>query len=831
MPMILTKFRRDNYYTMRDIRPVSVRVTEAMTRPTAIAYTAIIMAIGFVQLMPFTTANLDLVAFFAYMYFRWIFKQGFSLPFKFPQYANRKDPNNNPPGTGKAGKSEGILYLGNVTERSSSGVEMKVNEEQFGRELWLTNVDARTHILYLGTTGSGKTEGLKGLVTNSLTWGSGFVYIDGKADTDLWASLYALCRRFGRDDDLLVLNYMTGNSDAGSTSNSFNPFSTGSSSYLANMITNFMPDAGGDNAMWKERAVALMFSLMPALVYRRDHQGLLLDIGVVRDHIQLQPIIRMARDPSMPERVTHALQGYLNTLPGYVDAAFDDEGNERPPSPDQPMYDLQVARQQHGYLSMQFTRPLQMMADEYHYIFKAQLADVDMLDVVLNRRMLVVLVPALEKSGDEAANLGKIVAASLKGMMGATLGNTVEGSWEMAIGSKQTRSSNSFMTVFDEVGYYTAQGMAVMAAQARSLGFSLVFAAQDIPSMEKRVKQEAKSITANCNIKIIGKIEDPTDTADFINKHGATAWVAVSGGMSAPTNTVSSMFMDMPLYDDRKTASIQKHARLDYDHVRDQNEGEAHIFFGLRLYRARMFYSDPQKVKALRVHHFLPVPSTTSSTAARERATNELAARLKETEWTAVSAAPEVPASMEIDQLAKTIAAVDVATRGLQTAAALAVASIATLPAPAKKTEAPAEKAPKQLAAGNGKPKQPSAPKGDTIAVGALLAGEKPRSSGLPLYEGDQYAIAEIDHMPMMTETVAVPIGIQDSLPAGVPGVTVLPPSAPAIDTDLAVITHPDLGDDEVSVLEVELPVELAAMIEQSAKKLNKGLTGRDKQQ
>ena len=45
-----------------------------------------------------------------------------------------------------------------------------------------------------------------------------------------------------------------------------------------------MPDAGGDNAMWKERAVALMFALMPALTYKRDKQGLLLDVGVVRDH-------------------------------------------------------------------------------------------------------------------------------------------------------------------------------------------------------------------------------------------------------------------------------------------------------------------------------------------------------------------------------------------------------------------------------------------------------------------------------------------------------------------------------------------------------------------
>ena len=459
MPLLLQKYRVPHRNILRDVRPVSQRVAEIIEAPYALFVTALTASLlFFMHVMPYVTPNIDILALIIALYFRWAFKRPFKLALKFPQYANLPDPNNPTPGKEGAGKSDGILYLGNYDDSQ---------ETTYRNELWITNNDARTHILYLGTTGSGKTEGLKGLVTNALTWGSGFVYVDGKADTDLWSSLYAVARRFGRDDDVFVLNYMTGNSDAGAVSNTMNPFSNGSSSYLANMLTSFMPEAGGDNAMWKERAIALMFALMPALVWKRDYQGLLLDIGVVRDHIELKPIIRLSRDPNMPERVTHGLQGYLNTLPGFTDAAFDDEGNERPPSPDQPMYDLQVARQQHGYLSMQFTRPLQMLADEYMYIFKAQLADIDVLDVVLNRRILVVLIPALEKSENEAANLGKIVAASLKGMMGMTLGNTVEGSWEMAIGSKQTRSASPFMTVFDEVGYYVQQGMAVMAAQAR----------------------------------------------------------------------------------------------------------------------------------------------------------------------------------------------------------------------------------------------------------------------------------------------------------------------------------------------------------------------------
>lgn len=77
------------------------------------------------------------------------------------------------------------------------------------------------------------------------------------------------------------------------------------------------------------------------------------------------------------------LLGYLETLPGYTAAAFDDEGRDKPMVPDQPMMDTTTAKTQHGYLSMQFTRSLQSLADDYGYIFDAQAADVDMLDVVL----------------------------------------------------------------------------------------------------------------------------------------------------------------------------------------------------------------------------------------------------------------------------------------------------------------------------------------------------------------------------------------------------------------------------------------------------------------
>lgn len=640
---IYKKFELKFNDRFRDVRPVGQRIAEGAEQPSTIANilfgTAILMLIMPSMGLNFILAWVDFIALLMYFYIRWFNKRVFDLPFKLPFYAGMPDPHNPTPGKEGAGKAEGILFLGNERDPPTR------------KEVWLTNSDARTHMLYIGTTGSGKTEGLKSIVANSLMWGSGFVYVDGKADTDLWANLYSLTRRFGRDDDMLVLNYMTGNSDDGSTSNTMNPFANGSSSFLSNMLVSLMPDAGGDNAMWKERAVALMFALMPALTFMRDKLGVLLDISVVRDHIELKPIVRLSRDSRLPEKIIRGLQGYLLTLPGYVDEAFDDDGNEKPPSPDQPMYDLQIARQQHGYLSMQFTRALQSLGDEYSYIFRAQLADIDVIDVVLNRRILVTLIPALEKSLDEAANLGKIVVAALKGMMGATLGSQVEGAWEDAIESKATRSSSPYMTVFDEVGYYTAPGMAVMAAQARSLGFAMVFASQDLPAMEKRVKQEAQSILANCNTKIFGKLEDPIDTKKFFAEHVGTEWVAMTTGFQSPTNLASSFFVSNPMIDNRATGGIQDVGRAGYDHLRKQKEGQVHMFYQQYLVVAQLFHADPKRVSALRVHRMLAVPPNSTSTLAKERLIGDLAAKLDNPEWVAAKAMSPAAVAPEIKVL------------------------------------------------------------------------------------------------------------------------------------------------------------------------------------
>jgi len=528
-------------------------------------------------------------------------------PLKLPIQSGLPDPNEPDPATRRPTAARGIFLLG--------------NEMATGKELWLTNSDCRQHFLVLGTTGAGKTEALLGFGANALSWSSGFLFCDGKGDVALLAKVYAMLRRFGREDDLLVLNFMN---DAQSVvpgrlnTNSINPFATGSADELTQMMVSLMDEVGGDGAMWKGRAVAMLTGVMRALVEKRDRGMLDLNVGEIRRHLVLSEIERLAGEKDLSPPTIEALTAYLRSLPGYRSpeevrkSGKEDKGQS------------QTTLDQHGYLQMQFTKILGSLTDVYGHIFSTPFGEVDIADVVLNRRVLVIMLPALKKSGDEINNLGKIVVANLKGMMGNVLGSTIEGRYEDIVEKRVTNAPSPFICVLDEVGYYTVDGMAVMAAQARSLGFSLVFASQDIPAMKRRNEKEADSIIANTNVKIIMRLEDP----------GATAKLAIDRGDKALRARVSGFNRNMGLgsasYVDNTNANLEEASRISLRDLAAQREGEMHVLFQDRVIRARSFYANPEgaidtRTLRPRPNHFIRVPRPSSG---KHRAAEEVEAVL-----------------------------------------------------------------------------------------------------------------------------------------------------------------------------------------------------------
>lgn len=285
---------------------------------------------------------------------------------------------------------------------------------------------------------------------------------------------------------------------------------------LTQLVVSLMGSSGqsSDGDMWKGRAIAFVEALMRLLVYMRDEGAILLDANTIRNYFDLQRLESIVIDKlfprddqesvnieTIPKLVTDPLRNYLNTLPGYNK---EKKGKQ-----------VSQVLEQHGFITMQLVRSFSSLADTYGHIIRTNLAEVDFKDVVLNRRILVVLLPALEKSPDELSNLGKIIVSSLKAMMAAGLGEEVEGDYRDVILRKPTNAPTPYMCILDEYGYYAVQGFAVVPAQARSLGFSAIFAGQDLPAFQKASKEEAASIGANTNIKICMKLEDPTETWIF----------------------------------------------------------------------------------------------------------------------------------------------------------------------------------------------------------------------------------------------------------------------------------------------------------------------------
>lgn len=521
--------------------------------------------------------------------------------------------------------SSGILYLG----------FMRTDDEfDDGRELWITNSDARTHMFIDGTTGSGKSETLMGIYFNALCWGSGCCYGDGKADSNLAFCLWSLARRMGREDDFLILNYLTGGEDPFerivaqeedihsdklyfSQSNSMNPFSEGAADFLLQLMSSLLPAATGDSGQWQQKALNMIDALLRTLCYKRAKGELTLSIGVIRDSLALQNLVKFyleGKEGKIPELAFLPIKAYFeNGLPGFNP----DQAND--PS----KWDPEVFNQ-HGYLTGQFSRILSMMMDTYGFIFADKYPEIDMLDILLNNRLLVVMIPSLEKSAPEAAALGKLYISSIRLMMAQNLGYRLEGSKSEVLDAKATNSPFPSPIISDELAYYFAAGIAVMFAQARSLGFMMVAAVQDIQGLKRgEASEESASMIANTKIKWTLALEDPEDTFDLIKKAGGEAYYSVLPGYQSTMGSFSSS------YTASSSTNIEKRDKITLADLKKLNQGEGFVIFKDAVVPSASFYmpDDRKKTSKLnaRINRFIQVekPSFETLPKSAQRANEE----------------------------------------------------------------------------------------------------------------------------------------------------------------------------------------------------------------
>ncbi|CAG9260962.1 TraG-D_C domain-containing protein [Burkholderia diffusa] len=501
----------------------------------------------------------------------------------------------------------GILYLGFMRARSL---------DHQGRELWLNNSDARTHMFLAGTTGSGKSEALMGIFHNAICWGSGACYGDGKADSNLGFCLWSLARRHGREDDFLVLNYLTGGSDpfermvseevgrfSGQVrlaqSNSMNPFGDGAADFLLQLMASLLPRASGDGAQWQGKALNMMDAELRTLCYMRAKGEVDISIGVIRHYLALQNLVKFyiaGQEGKLPELAFLPIKAYFETgLPGFNPAQANDPSK----------WDPEVFNQ-HGYLTGQFARTLAMMMDTYGFIFADKYPDIDMLDVLLNDRLLVVMIPSLEKSAPEAAALGKLYISSIRLMMAQNLGYRLEGTKAEVLDAKATNAPNPSVIISDELAYYFAEGIAVMFAQARSLGFMMIAAVQDVQGLKRgEAGEEWASMFANTKVKWTLALEDTEDTYELFKKAAGDGYYSVLSGHDASVSTFATTNTA------QKHSSIERREKINGQALKKLNSGQGVVIFKDAAVPSASYYIDDRDKKTsklrARINRFLQV--------------------------------------------------------------------------------------------------------------------------------------------------------------------------------------------------------------------------------
>jgi len=217
---------------LRDTRPLHVQVLEMLATMPAICIVYVVLLYCLFVWIP----SFELVLLVGVGYAFIPLQAKFDVPLRKRKTLQEIDQNDLDPGTKKPQLARGIGFFGN-----------RMGDKA---EVWADSSLMKTHMFILGSTGAGKTELLLSLAYNALVWVSGFVYADGKGDVSFFAKAFSMVRARGREDDLLVINYMTGNVDTtkkrtNKLSNTYNPQMVGNAESNIQLLVSLMDSGDG----------------------------------------------------------------------------------------------------------------------------------------------------------------------------------------------------------------------------------------------------------------------------------------------------------------------------------------------------------------------------------------------------------------------------------------------------------------------------------------------------------------------------------------------------------------------------------------------------------
>lgn len=399
--------------------------------------------------------------------------------------------------------ARGIFYVGYQRLRDT------------GRELWLSADDLTRHIMFFASTGGGKTETIFSWIINPLCWARGFTLVDGKAQNDTARTVWYLARRFGREDDVEVINFMNAGRSRSEIiqsgdktrpqSNSWNPFCYSTEAFTAETMQSSLPQnvQGGE---WQSRAIAMNKALVFGTKFWCVREGKHMSLQMLREHMSLDKMAELycrAIDDQWPEEAVAPLRNYLQDVPGF------DMAQVRTPSAW-----TEEPRKQHSYLSGQFSEIFSTFTEVFGDVFAEDAGDIDLRDSIHSDRILMVLIPAMDTSAHTTSALGRMFVTQQSMILARDLGYRLEGTDSETLEVKKYKGRFPYLSLFDEVGAYYTDRIAVEASQVRSLDFALILMAQDQERIEGQTSAiNTATLMQNTGTKFAGRVVSDDKTA------------------------------------------------------------------------------------------------------------------------------------------------------------------------------------------------------------------------------------------------------------------------------------------------------------------------------
>lgn len=499
----------------RDTRHPFTKFNDWMKKKDALFFIGVVFASSFflyqfAVLIYFITIFLILLTF-----------QKFKLPIHLPIFAKYKKDYNNLKTVKIKGKNTpvpsapaGVVYVGNM---------QSTNEQ-----VWWDKPLTCTHVFFLATTGGGKTFSFAGILANFVIY-SGFCYSDAKADLGLVETYSRMMFRMGRINQLFILSFQSGNRSPWSIakgeriSHSFNPAASGSAPMIAELFKSLLD---GDGDIWAKRGDNLSTVLIRPLTYMRDVFSWPMGFGQIAKHFTIEKLgmlcgVAENRNSAYPIQKEHfsyfdPLISFIKTLPGLTENDYEGlaSGNKELISKITPS-----TRDQLGFVTMQLVNITNDLVGDYGHVFETMYGQINLEDALTNRKVVITLLPALERSESTMSILGRITLAAQKTIVANAQSFKLFGELSDHIGSRPTAADCPFASVNDEAGSYMVDGVSANTAMARSANVSFLFGGQDLQAMKKRggmIEKEVDTIWGTTVNKMAGSVLEESTINAFI---------------------------------------------------------------------------------------------------------------------------------------------------------------------------------------------------------------------------------------------------------------------------------------------------------------------------